>query len=50
MAKISAIESAKEREIYELTYKLTNESKSTFEMERQEWTYKFQSEMNKLEF
>ena len=34
LAKISAIESANERQIYELTYKLTNESKQTYEHEK----------------
>ena len=48
IAKVSANESAHERQIYELTYKLTNESKATFERDRQELTYKFQADINKL--
>ena len=35
LAKISATESAHERQIYELTYKLTNETKQTYEHEKQ---------------
>lgn len=50
MARISALELSKQREIEELRYMLTNQSNASYEREKQELAFKYQTEINRLEF
>ena len=49
-ARFTALESTKQRELDELRYTLTTQTNASYEREKQEISFKFQTEINRLDF
>lgn len=50
MGRISALESTKQRELDDLRYTLTSQTNANYEREKQEISFRFQTEINRLDF
>ena len=50
IARIAAIQSAKQREIEDLKFTLTNQSAANFEKEKRQLIQKYEGEINRIEF